>query len=108
VGGTAYAARTQATGRAWLALKVPADAVVYLQNQRMTLTGTTRSFYSTPLPTGKEFLYTIKVEVNRGGKVVSTTSQVTVRADRNVQLTFTEPKAGAMVASVNSLGNSRL
>ncbi len=99
-----YAKRT---GRAWVVLSVPEDAVVHLENQRMTMTGTTRRFYSTPLEVGRGYVYTVKVEVERDGHTVSQTSRVNVRANNNVQLTFAEQETGQLAVKVSPLGRVR-
>lgn len=99
-----YAKRT---GRSWVVLSVPEDAVVELENQKMTLTGTTRRFYSTPLEVGKNYVYTVKVEVERDGHTVSQTQRFNVRAEQNVQLTFDEQQSGEFVVNVSPLGRQR-
>lgn len=89
-------------------MSVPTDAVIYLENQRMTMTGAKRRFYSPPLKSGKDYFYNVKVEIKRGDRVVSATSKVKVRAQRDVQLTFTEQGAGELVSSVAPLGRKQL
>ncbi len=87
-------------------MTVPQDAVVYLEKQRMTLTGSERKYYTPPLEIGQNFVYTVRVEVEREKRVVSTISKVKVSANRNVQLTFTEQDAGELVSKVEALGRN--
>ena len=46
---------------AQLVLNVPADAIVYLSNQRMTLEGTVREFTIPGLQSGTEYAYPVRV-----------------------------------------------
>ena len=87
---------------AYMNVNVPADAKVYLQDQRMTLTGTRRRFVTPEIKDGKELVYNLKVEIERDGRTVSKTTQAAVKAGQEVEVTvsFDEPEAGARVASV--------
>ena len=87
---------------AYMNVNVPADAKVYLQDQRMTLTGARRRFVTPEIKDGKELVYNLKVEIERDGRTVSKTTQAAVKAGQEVEVTvsFDEPEAGARVASV--------
>jgi uncharacterized protein (TIGR03000 family) len=87
---------------AYMNVNVPADATVYLQDQRMTLTGARRRFVTPEIKDGKELVYNLKVEIERDGRTVSKTTQAVVKAGQEVEVTvsFDEPAAGARVASV--------
>jgi uncharacterized protein (TIGR03000 family) len=87
---------------AYMNVNVPADATVYLQDQRMTLTGARRRFVTPEIKDGKELVYNLKVEIERDGRTVSKTTRAAVKAGQEVEVTvsFDEPEAGARVASV--------
>ena len=87
---------------AYMNVNVPADATVYLQDQRMTLTGARRRFVTPEIKDGKELVYNLKVEIERDGRTVSKTTQAAVKAGQEVEVTvsFDGPEAGARVASV--------
>ena len=87
---------------AYMNVNVPADATVYLQDQRMTLTGARRRFVTPEIKDGKELVYNLKVEIERDGRTVSKTTQAAVKAGQEVEVTvsFDEPEAGERVASV--------
>ncbi len=86
----------------YMNVNVPADAKVYLQDQRMTLAGARRRFVTPEITDGKELVYNLKVEIERDGRTVSKTTQAVVKAGQEVEVTvsFDEPAAGARVASV--------
>jgi uncharacterized protein (TIGR03000 family) len=71
---------------AYLDVRVPADAIVYLQDQRMTMSGPRRRFVTPAIVDGKPHLYTIKVEAQHEGRSVTKTTQVEVRAGQEVQV----------------------
>jgi uncharacterized protein (TIGR03000 family) len=76
--------------RASLVLDVPSDAKVYFQEQPTTSTGTRRSFRSPALESGKTYVYTIRVDLERDGRVVSNTQKARVRAGSRIELAFDE------------------
>jgi uncharacterized protein (TIGR03000 family) len=69
-----------------IVLNVPEDARVYLQDQRMTLTGPVRRFVSPQLQNGRDYLYTIRVEVDRNGETLTRTTEARVRGGRQVSV----------------------
>ncbi len=91
-------------GQARMTIQVPADAVVFLNNQRMKLTGSTRQFISPKLPTDKAYAYTVRVEVVRDGKTVATEQRQIIRAGESYSLTFIEQN-GALVFVDPSMGS---
>jgi uncharacterized protein (TIGR03000 family) len=84
---------------AHLNVSVPADARVYLQEQKMSLTGPQRRFVTPALPTGNH-IYSVRVEVDRDGKTLTKTTEATVAAGREVNLTVIfDGTSNDMVAS---------
>ena len=73
---------------AYLDLKVPATAKVYLQDQLMTLTGAERRFVTPALEPGVQHLYTVRVELVENGQTISQTTQAIVAAGRQVEVSF--------------------
>jgi len=100
-----YGQSRRSSRRVWLLVKVPADAKVYLQNQRMTLTGTNRKYYSPELKRGLTYVYTVKVEIKRNGKTISRTSKTNVQAGQRIDLAFSENSRNQMVASIRTRNN---
>ena len=76
-------------GRATVVVKVPADAVLYAEGRRLSLTGTDRSFTTPPLPAG-DWGYTFRAEYIRDGETISRTKRVGVKPGEAVALEFTE------------------
>jgi uncharacterized protein (TIGR03000 family) len=90
--GTALASATPATpsDRAQLVLNVPADAVVYLSNQRMTLEGTVREFTVPGLTSGQQYRYPVRVDVVRDGRTYTANSDQEIQAGQRLNLVFTQ------------------
>jgi uncharacterized protein (TIGR03000 family) len=84
---------------------VPENAIVFVQGQRTNSTGPERNFSSKPIPVGKDFHYTIKVDVERDGQLVSKTARATIRAGQTVQVSvrFDEQQPAELVADVRTL-----
>jgi uncharacterized protein (TIGR03000 family) len=74
--------------RVHLSLTVPAEAAVYLNNQRMTMTGTLRRFVTPELTAGKQYRYPIRVEMVRGGITYAANAEPRVQAGQEVVLSF--------------------
>jgi uncharacterized protein (TIGR03000 family) len=88
---------------ATLLVNVPAESKVYLQDQQMTLTGPVRRYVSPSLTSGRDYVYTVRVEMERDGKLVSKTAEARVRAGAQVNVTVSLPEGGAeLVADVRS------
>ena len=79
---------TRASDRARLILNVPADAVVYMGDQRMTLTGTSREYLVPGLESGKQYRYAVRVEVVRDGTVYRADSVQQIQAGQRLDLVF--------------------
>ena len=70
--------------------KVPADAVVFLAGQKMSLTGTERKFRIPVADATKAYSYSVRVEVTRGGKTLVSNSEHQVRGGQQVDLSVAE------------------
>jgi uncharacterized protein (TIGR03000 family) len=80
----------ESADRAVLTLNVPADAVVYMSNQRMTLDGTSREYIVPGLQAGKQYRYPVRVDVVRDGKLYSASSEQRIQAGQQLSLAFNQ------------------
>jgi uncharacterized protein (TIGR03000 family) len=71
-----------------LTIIVPADAKLYIENQPTQLTGTRREFVSPRLEAGKDYIYTLKAEVESDGKRVTGTEELPVKAGDHKTIEF--------------------
>ena len=93
-GAQGYGEEQQARNdaRALMAVRVPANAEVWVEGDKTSQTGTARSFISPPLETGKRFTYDIRARwMGADGKPVDQTRQVKVEAGRRAMVDFTAP-----------------
>jgi uncharacterized protein (TIGR03000 family) len=90
------------TAVAYLNVKVPGDAKVYLQDQLMTIPGTQRRFVTPAIRQGYQSNYTVKVEVVRNGQTITKTAQAAVSAGQEVDVvvSFDGQNPKELVASV--------
>lgn len=73
-----------------LVVKVPADATVYLVDQKMSLTGTERKYRIPLADAGKEYTYQIRVEVVRNGKTLVSRSEQKIRSGQQFEVAVAE------------------
>ena len=78
-------------GSALLVLNVPEDARVYLEDQAMRSTGSVRRYTVPRLAPGVGHNYTVRVEVERNGTVLSETVKTPIRAGQQVEVTARIP-----------------
>ncbi len=81
--------------RATIIVKVPADAKVFFDDEPTRQIGTLRTFSTPALQPGKEYHYDLKIEVVRGGQVLSRTRQVAVRAGQDTRVDLGELNTAA-------------
>jgi uncharacterized protein (TIGR03000 family) len=72
-------------------VKVPADAVLWVEGTQTRQTGTLRHFVSPPLTPGRDFTYDIRAQWTQDGQPVEVTRHVPVRAGGQVLVNFLEP-----------------
>lgn len=75
--------------RAVLMVKVPAGATLYVNDARQSGT----EFRTPPLPAGKEFTYTMRIETTRNGYPEQISQKVTFRAGDSLTVDFTNQMA---------------
>ena len=83
---TAAPIATADTAVAYLNVKVPEDAKVYLQDQLMTIPGTRRRFVTPAIQQGYQSNYTVKAEVVHNGQTITKTAQATVSAGQEIDV----------------------
>jgi uncharacterized protein (TIGR03000 family) len=78
-------------GPATIVFQVPTGAKVYFDDEPTSQTSATRVYRTPPLPAGRDFHYAVKVEVNQGGKLLTETRNITVRAFSTTRVDLTKP-----------------
>ena len=73
---------------AMLNVRVPADAIVIVNEHPTTSTGTLRRYVSRGLDPGLTYRFEIRAEVRRGGTPVSRTKVVDLKADQSADVVF--------------------
>jgi uncharacterized protein (TIGR03000 family) len=82
--------RLGAAGRALIHADVPADAVLYANDQEVSAGTPVASFVTPELEPGKEYYYDFKAVTTRDGKAVTRVKRVTVRPGQVVRLDYAE------------------
>ncbi len=77
-------------GKVRLTVKLPADAVLTVDERPTTSTGPERKFESPVLPAGKKFTYHLKATWTENGKTRIRTSKVRVEAGTNYTVDLTK------------------
>jgi uncharacterized protein (TIGR03000 family) len=85
--------------RGHLTLTVPADAIVFLCDQPMTITGPVREYAIPGLKPGHEYRYPVRVEVTRAGQLYRATSEPRIRAGQQMNLAFDDTAAKSSVVA---------
>jgi uncharacterized protein (TIGR03000 family) len=99
---TMVAAAPVSADAAQLVLNVPADAVVYLSNQRMTLDGTVREFTIPGLKTGMEYAYPVRVDLVRDGKTLTANADQQVQAGQRLNLVFNQTDGQSQIVALRN------
>lgn len=81
---------------ATVVVTLPADAKLFVEGQEWTRDAglSTRTFRSPPLDPGRNYFYTFKIEVQRGGKTVPATQEARLQAGKTARVTFAELGTG--------------
>jgi len=80
-----------------LNLNVPGDSVVYLMNQKMTITGENRR-YVIPMPSATQtYDYPVRVEVVNDGKKSEAATSLKLKAGMNVQINVSKDANNQLV-----------
>ena len=81
-------AATPVDTMAHVTVRVPADAVIWFDETRMTSIGSSREYQSPPLTPGTRYTYDIRARWNENGQTVSQTQKVEVTAGGRIDVTF--------------------
>jgi uncharacterized protein (TIGR03000 family) len=73
---------------AQLTIRLPADAALYIDNQRCPLTSNVRSFATPNLELGRKYFYTLRAEIVRDGQTITENRRVIVAAGQQVNVEF--------------------
>jgi uncharacterized protein (TIGR03000 family) len=87
--------------RGHLTVTVPADAIVYLCDQPMTITGPVREYAIPGLTPGHEYHYPVRVEVTRAGQLYRATAEPRIQAGQQLSLAFSDaaPKSQSVASN---------
>jgi len=83
---------------AHVVVKLPEDARLFVNDDPCPLTSATRAFDTPELKAGQPYHYTLRAEATRGGRVVSESKRVDVRAGQETVVEFGEMR-GAQAAN---------
>jgi uncharacterized protein (TIGR03000 family) len=87
--------RTSAT----LAVKVPADAKVFVNDRATTSAGSDREYVSRDLQPGARYNYDVRAEFIRDGQTVTENRSVQLTAGQSINLDFTQAPAAETAAA---------
>jgi uncharacterized protein (TIGR03000 family) len=80
---------SEAEGRgAIIDVRLPAEAAILFDGRQTSATGPERRFLSPPLTPGKEYVYEVSVRWHEGGREVTRTRSLPVRAGERLNVTF--------------------
>jgi uncharacterized protein (TIGR03000 family) len=80
-----------ADNRAYIRMKVPANAEVWIDDVKTRQTGPARAFVSPPLESGKSWVYQVRCRWTADGRPLEQTRRVSVLANAWTMLDFTRP-----------------
>ena len=80
--------------RATVVVRLPADAALFAEGRRLSLSSDTRRFVSPPLPSNGDYTYNFRVEYARNGETISRTKSVSVRAGGQFSVDFDDTLSG--------------
>jgi len=81
--------------RALIVVRLPATATLTIQSDPTQQTGPERTFLSTPLEPGKNYVYTLEATWNEGGQPRTIVRQLKVRAGQRSEVNFASTEARA-------------
>ncbi|MEM6329148.1 MAG: TIGR03000 domain-containing protein [Planctomycetota bacterium] len=96
------AAKPVTTGSGMLRVTVPADAVVYVNGNKTTSTGSQRQYVSHGLESGRGYTYTLRVEYERDGKPVVESKTVKLVAGGDESIAFVSGADASAVAETDA------
>jgi len=91
LGGVQGSRPAPTDGRARIEVRVPANALVYVEGDRTAQTGPTREFESPKLDPGKDYQYEVRARWTENGRSMEQVRSATVRANQVTVVDFTRP-----------------
>lgn len=73
-----------------ISITIPADATLFIDGKKNEKPGTKREFTTPPLPFGKEFSYSLKLEKKKNGQPEEVLQKVVFQAGETVTVDFTD------------------
>jgi uncharacterized protein (TIGR03000 family) len=104
-GGPTSRAAADDMAPATVVIKLPGDARLYFDDRPTKSGGAERSYVTPRLTPGKEYVYQVKIEYTRDGRMMTQTKAVAVRAGQTSRLDFAEGAAVAMGGHVYTINN---
>jgi uncharacterized protein (TIGR03000 family) len=83
---------------AYIVVSLPADATLTIDDKATSSTTETRTFVTPSLEDGKDFSYTLKMQVVRNGKVQTVSQTVAVQAGKESKVSLTLPTESVAAA----------
>ncbi|MFO0964702.1 MAG: TIGR03000 domain-containing protein [Gemmataceae bacterium] len=81
---------TSTSDRARVTVKLPADAKLWVDSSYCPLTSDVRSFTTPKLEAGRQYYYTIRMEVDRDGQTLARSQRVYVSAGQSVSVDLSD------------------
>ena len=85
--------------QAVIVVSLPAEAKLSIDDQPTISTSAVRTFATPALAASTEYYYTLKAEVMRDGKAVTSTQRVAVHAGQTSRVTLDIPTASGVVSA---------
>lgn len=76
-----------------ISIKIPENATLFIDGKKNEKPGTQREFTTPPLPFGKEFSYSLKLEKKKNGQPEEVLQKVVFQAGETVTVDFTDASA---------------
>jgi uncharacterized protein (TIGR03000 family) len=76
---------------ATLTVRVPADAEIWFDEMKMTLTGMVREYVTPPLTPGQEYSYMVRARWTAEGRVFDQTHKISFRPGQSILVDFLTP-----------------
>lgn len=92
--------------RGLIVVSLPADARLFLDNLPSAVGANLRSFISPELEVGKNYFYTVRVEVERGGKTLTESQRVYFQPGREVRVSFDHIETSVVNVQGNATGQN--
>jgi uncharacterized protein (TIGR03000 family) len=86
---------------ATVVVNLPADARLFVDNMPITLTGPVRVFRTPPLQPAMSYTYSLRIELDRGGRTHTDSRTVELQPGKTANVSFPEPGTQGTAARIN-------